>query len=514
MKAALVGELLEAAPDAMVLIGDRGEIVSLNKEAERLFGYSRAELLGQHVQVVITQRSETAQAGDQVRAFAAPLGLPPPQRARAAVLGRKRDGSEFPAEISSSPLDTDEGVVSISAIRDISERLPTHEQLARLNRAQEMIQMRDDFFAVAAHELRTPLTALQLQVDSVLRACRRPDPAEGQRVLVRRAGSIASSLAHLTKLVNQLLDVNRVSGGRLALNVSEVDLSEVVEEAVDQLREQAAQARCDLVFRAAPEPLRGIWDAVRIAEVVTNLVANAITYGGGRAIEVATWTQGGDVVALSVRDHGNGIPAEDQQRIFDRFERMAPQQDPNGFGLGLWITKQIVAAHGGSVRVSSEVGAGSLFTVHLPVVGLEATPTTRRHRPGCRQPVMLIDDDTMVRSAFAEVLQEEGIEVVTAADGAEGLAMLQSGLTPALIFLDLVMPVMDGTAFLERRGHTPRLATIPVVLLSATNEIEQQARSLGVAAFLRKPVTLESLFRAIDEHCRPPAPESQLSASG
>jgi signal transduction histidine kinase len=288
----------------------------------------------------------------------------------AKLFGRKRDGSEFPAEISLSPLESDDGLLSIAAIRDATERIRAEEQRARLAQAQEMIRMRDDFLSIASHELKTPLTTLQLQIDSILRASHRKGAPIAAAVLMERAEFIDSALRRLAKLIDQLLDITRITSGRLALDLTEADLNTLVRNMVEQHRDQAAHARCKLELHPTPERLKGFWDPLRIEEVITNLLSNAVKYGAGGRVDITTAAGSDGAAILTVADQGIGIAPENHQRIFERFQRVASHPDRRGFGLGLWISRQIVEAHGGIIRVSSRLGEGAAFIVELP----RATP--------------------------------------------------------------------------------------------------------------------------------------------
>jgi protein-histidine pros-kinase len=361
-----VAELLEAAPDAMLVSNQRGQIVVLNAQAAQLFGYPRAELLDQPVELLIPERYQDKHRRQRARYFADPTTRPIAGGAPIELFGRRRDGTEFPAEISLSPLHTDDGILAISAIRDTSERIRSREEHRRLAQAQEMIKHRDDILSIAAHELRTPLTALLLQMDRLVRDSRGPQADNDARLLGSRAQPIVTSLQQMATLINRLLDVTQIATGQLKLDLCRVDLSKVVREVLDQYRDQAAGARCQIAFDPSPVPLTGSWDSLRIGQVVTNLISNAIKYGAGSVVEVTTSARDGGAAVVSVRDHGIGIALPDQRRIFERFERVASEGDAAGLGLGLWITQQIVEAHGGSVCVSSQPGAGSLFTVELP----------------------------------------------------------------------------------------------------------------------------------------------------
>jgi signal transduction histidine kinase len=174
----------------------------------------------------------------------------------------------------------------------------------------------------------------------------------------------------LTALVDSLLDVSRISLGRLALEPADVDLGQAVRDAVDRMEEVFAQAGC-AVRVDVPGPLAGRWDALRLDQVLVNLLTNAAKYGAGHPVVVEATVEGAETVRLSVRDEGIGIAAEDLPRLFGRFERAVSERHYGGLGLGLYISRQIVDAMGGRIEVESRPGAGSIFTVRLPR-GLDA----------------------------------------------------------------------------------------------------------------------------------------------
>jgi signal transduction histidine kinase len=197
-----------------------------------------------------------------------------------------------------------------------------------------------------------------------------------------RTDLIRRSADRLTRLVTSLLDISRIGAGRLDLEREETDLSEVTREVAERFQEEARRARCEL--RVDTTPAVGFWDRLRLDQVVTNLLANALKYGAGAPIDVRVTAQDGRAL-LTVRDHGIGISEEDQRRIFQRFERAVSQRNYGGFGLGLWIVRQIVEAQGGAVRVESEPGHGSTFTVELEA-GRRTHPAPDAARPAAPSP--------------------------------------------------------------------------------------------------------------------------------
>ena len=248
---------------------------------------------------------------------------------------------------------------------DLAHRAAQAIENARLyGQAQAAVVARDEFLSIASHELRTPLTSLRLALENLRRMIVREGAAGAaggsiDRVLTasERAGQ------RLEKLVEALLDVSRIHMGRLELDVAEVELGAVVAEAAAALADELAQAGSPLDIRG--EPVVGRWDPLRLGQVVVNLLANAAKYGGGKPVEIRYGGQG-DRAFLQVRDHGIGVAEVDQRHIFERFERAVSSQNYGGLGLGLYIVKRIVEAHGGTIRVESAPGSGARFLVDLP----------------------------------------------------------------------------------------------------------------------------------------------------
>jgi signal transduction histidine kinase len=281
---------------------------------------------------------------------------------------RRPDGTQVFTSISSAPVRGGDQRITCAVVivYDIGERKRGEQERERLiEELRCTIQARNDslwVLSVASHELRSPLNALRLLVERELRLARTtPIPVQA---LEQKMASSLRQIDRLSLLVDELLDVARLTGGGLPLKRERIDLVGVVQEAAERLREACQHYATELRLNA-PEPVCGSWDRMRLDLVVTNLLSNAVKYGLGKPVIVSL---GGDTQRawLEVHDSGIGIPPEQQELIFDRFGRGVSARGYEGLGLGLWISRQIVASLGGTIRVRSQPGEGSTFTVELP----------------------------------------------------------------------------------------------------------------------------------------------------
>ncbi|MBI4508866.1 MAG: PAS domain-containing sensor histidine kinase [Deltaproteobacteria bacterium] len=353
--------LVEAAPEALMFVDSKGRITLANPQAEKLFGYSRDELVGMEIEALIPERFRSPHRRERnhysqvprVRPMGVGLDLP----------ALRKDGTEFSAEISLSPVQTDNGLSTIAIIHDQTERKKAEMERIRLGEAEEALSARDAFLAIASHELKTPLAPLLMHVQSLLRAFGTGEPSL-QKVRPRLE-AMQSMVQRVNRLVDTLLDISRITAGRLVLFREEVDLSRLVSEVASRSREVLVRAGCELTLSINP-PVVGAFDPIRIDQVVDNLLCNAAKYAPGKPVKVTVAARTGKA-RIAVEDQGIGVAPEDQKRIFDRFERAVSERHYGGFGLGLWVARQIVEAHGGSIWVESQPGLGATFVVELPL---------------------------------------------------------------------------------------------------------------------------------------------------
>lgn len=251
--------------------------------------------------------------------------------------------------------------------QELAERAARAVDNARLySEAQQAIRLRDDFLSIASHELKTPLTPLQLHLQSLVQDANQEQGATWEFSKMRRKlDTISRQVRRFNSLVHGLLDVSQLSGQSLKLEIERVDLSELISEVTARFRAEAEQQQTPLEVQV-PSSLIGEWDRFRLDQILTNLVGNALKFGQGKPVTVSA-TSGGTSARLQVRDLGIGIAPEDQERIFQRFERAVPTRHFGGFGLGLWLVRRIVEALGGTISVESELERGATFTVLLPL---------------------------------------------------------------------------------------------------------------------------------------------------
>jgi CheY-like chemotaxis protein/two-component sensor histidine kinase len=389
---------------------------------------------------------------------------------------------------------------------------------ARLYReAQDAIGARDEFLSIASHELRTPLTPLQIQLQRLL-GLRGEDPLtylpkDQLRAILRRS---SLQVGRLAALIDNLLDVSRIGSERLVLDPATADLSELARDVVGRFTEASRGAGSSLSVHTDGK-IFGHFDPLRMEQVLTNLVSNAIKYGDHEPVNVSVARENGTGI-MTVEDHGIGIPAEKLPLIFDRFERGASARSYGGLGLGLYIARRLVEAHGGSIDVASEPGSGSTFTVRLPLhperVDVPAegmidgadkgSPSSVRPPRLEAKTVLLVEDDPEIRECLEDLLKGEGYEVVSAANGLEALRRLtapQAEAAPDLIILDLMMPVMDGARFRDEQRKIPNIAQIPVLIVSGDGTSADKAAAMDAAGCLKKPVDINELLRLVNRAC-------------
>lgn len=353
----------ETAPDAVVIIDGNGVIALVNSQTEQLFGYGRAELLGRPLEMLMPERYRGSHFA-QTRAYTADPRARP-MGSGLDLFGMRKDGSEFPIDVSISPLPPQKEIFIASTIRDMTSHRRLEEELRQRTRElEEADRQKDNFLSTVAHELRSPLTVLSLAVQFL--RLPQADPKLHEQTLSR----LERQTAYMARLIEDLLDLTRVRCGTFTLRREVVDLRSVFVTAAETAQPLIESREHRLELTPFPEPLWVIGDPARLIEVVSNLLNNAATYTpkGGRIWLSAA--KEGQTVTVRIRDDGMGIPKEMLSRVFELFARAAPAEDSSaGLGIGLALVRRLVELHGGTVEATSDgPGKGSEFIVRLPLL--------------------------------------------------------------------------------------------------------------------------------------------------
>jgi PAS domain S-box-containing protein len=363
--------VVAGALDCIVTMDDAGRVTDFNPAAEKTFGYARANAVNRPLAELIVPPGlrEAHRAG---LALYLRTGEGPLLEKRIEIGAMRADGTEFPVELIIVPTRIGGRRSFTGFLRDLTERKEAEAAVEKIRAQREAdlrasVQARDDFIHVAGHELKTPVATFVMQVQNLERTVK-SGGAQGK--ISEGIQKAQRSARHLDRLILRLLDVSRITSGRLCLEPEPVELTEVVHDVVARFAE--GQPRSAIQLRSDAH-VAGHWDRLRIEQVIDNLVANAVKYGQGKPVEVDLHAEAGAAV-LRVVDHGIGIEEEHQQKLFQRFERAKSARNFDGMGLGLWISRQIVDASGGEIGVESRPGEGSSFTVRLPLGEPAARP--------------------------------------------------------------------------------------------------------------------------------------------
>ena len=504
-------KLLEAAPDAILEVDRQGRIVLVNMQAERLFGYTRAELLGNRIEFLIPDRFRGRHPGHRDTFFEHPIMRP--MGTGLELYARRADGSEFAVDVTLSPYDSDGAGRVICVVRDVTERKLAEEQIRTLNqhleqRTAELVatnkelelrnrevervnRLKDEFLASMSHELRTPLNSIIGFSDLLAEQGAANFNPKQKRFL----GHIQQGSRHLLELINDILDLSKIEAGHLELKYEDFEVSQAVAEVVATVRPIATAKNIQFDSVVASD-LFLYADRLRFKQVLYNLLSNALKFtpaGGQVSIEGSEERR---AVRFRVADTGIGIPTGEQEAIFESFHQVGTTTKGvrEGTGLGLAITKRLVEQHGGSIWVESELGKGSRFFFTLPLRRADAEAPAA-DGDGEAPLVLVAEDEGAAQELLVSHLEEAGYRVITVASGAEAV-QAAIRLHPDVITLDLLMPGKSGWQTLDELKKIPATAAIPVIIVSVVEE-RKKGLSVGATDYLVKPVSKERLLETI-----------------
>jgi PAS domain S-box-containing protein len=350
--------IVDAAPDGIVTVDARGEIAYVNRALEQLFGYTRAELIGQPIELLLPQESRAGHVSSRNTYLQNPRTRE--MGADISLSGRRKDGTVFPVEIMLSPIDGDERARAVAVVRDVTRRRRAEEERARLiQEAQASLVAREELVAIASHDLRSPLSGVKLQLQALERRVGKLQDVVSAAWLAERIHLVDDTIDHACGLLDSLLERHRREAAALEFQREELDLAALAKRVAVRLEPQFTHVGSTLHVTAAAD-VYGRWDGLRMEQAITNLLGNALRFAGALPVELLVIANPASA-EIVVRDQGPGIAPDVLAQLFQRGATSG-----GGYGLGLWIVKQIVEAHGGEVRVESTLGAGTTFKVVLP----------------------------------------------------------------------------------------------------------------------------------------------------
>jgi PAS domain S-box-containing protein len=497
---------VDAAPNAMVMVHSDGRIALVNGQVERLFGYTRDELLGRPVEMLVPERFRR----DHEAQRAALVGNPAarPMGAGRDLYALRKDGTLVPVQVGLNPIVINGETLVLASIIDITEQKRIETERAQLLARSEHARVeaetanhaKDDFLAMLGHELRNPLGAIRTAMH-ILETVAADDPRA-----VQSRGVVVRQLKHLTQLVDDLLDLARLTSGKIALSYQPVNLAEIVRQTVDAV---LSDRHGDRTVRVSLEDAWVEGDETRLYQIASNLVTNAVKYtpaGGTIAIDART-TDGAAV--LTVSDTGVGIAASLLPHVFEPFRQGQRTLDRSqgGLGIGLTVVRKLAEAHAGTVSVTSDgPGRGSTFTVRLPARRVSESARTPARVPvagmgPCR--VLVVEDNPDAREMLKAMVELAGHMVQGAEDGLSALAVAESW-KPEIVLVDIGLPGIDGYELARRlSAHAvrPRL-----VAITGYGQLEDRRRAseAGFDAHFVKPVDPDELLRVLAVTGSPP----------
>jgi PAS domain S-box-containing protein len=500
--------------DAIIIIDQMGIIESFNPAAAEIFGYSPQEITDKNINILMPEPYHTEHDGylENYR-----------RTGKANIIGKvreltalRKDGTTFTMELAVSELHLETGGKFIGVVRDITERKIIENDIEQARQeAEKANNAKTQFLSQMSHELRTPLNAILGFAQIMSRDLKSMDPSVQEECL----SYIMNGGNHLLELINDVLDLSRVETGNLSVSLEPTELAPLIREVLTLSEPLTKATQIDLIDNIFSDTHYTVQaDRVRLRQVLLNLVSNAIKYNRANGtVTLSCEPEGENRVRISVADTGPGIPSEQHDRLFQPFTRLESHETLiEGTGIGLTICKELVTLMGGNIRLESEVGKGSTFSIDLALSS--KTPSQVQKKEGHASQlsgapvlntdlfVLYIEDNPANMQLVERIIQTHRPELslLTAPNGQQGLTLARKN-QPALILLDMHLPQINGWEVFERLQQSSATQSIPVVAISA-NAMESDIKrtlEMGFKQYLTKPIVLEEFLTILNRHLGP-----------
>lgn len=466
--------LFQGSSLPLLVLTDEGAIERVNRAAEKALQWTRTEVIGKNVRILVDIESSSDQRIlDQLRNRTEPLS----EALEGEICVRRKDGTVFPAEVSISPVKVDESSNIVVAVKDVSER-------------RRMDEMKSQFVSTVSHELRTPLTSIAGSLGLLAGGAAGALPEKASRLI----GIAQSNSQRLVRLINDILDIEKLESGQMALHLEPIDLREVATRSIDAVSGMADdhKVRVELDDRGTATVMG---DMDRLIQVAVNLLSNALKFSPAEeTVTVRLTADDGPMVRLTVLDRGPGVPEAFRSRIFEKFAQAdsSDTRQRGGTGLGLAISREIAERHGGRLWFDPDPGHGAVFHLQLPRVA--AVPIQNRVDG---PQLLVVEDDPDAAEVLRSILQEDGYQAQVASTAREALALVgQTKFAAALI--DLQLPDANGVSLIRALRKSALTRDLPILVVSA--DISQgmaKAASLQVLDWMEKPLEVDRLLHAV-----------------
>lgn len=465
--------IFDSTIDAIVTLNPSGSIETVNAAAQTMFGYKAEELDRRDISLLVDM------AADGDGAFLERLGASQGALERGLIRqmeARRRNGEVFPIDVALGAMQLTSGTHIVAVIRDVSER-------------RRIETLKDEFVSTVSHELRTPLTSIAGSLGLLAGGAVGPlSDQAGRLIQIAHANS-----QRLVRLINDILDIEKIESGKLRLDLTPLDLRDIAQRSIEGIRGYAEELGVGLsLAEGETAPIRG--DADRLIQVVTNLLSNACKFSPSGSVVSVTVDRETRLVRLSVADHGPGIPDAFRSRIFSKFAQAdgSDTRAKGGTGLGLAIAREITERHGGRLWFESAPGEGSVFHLDLP---LATTDDGAALLEGPR--LLIVEDDPDAGGLLRDMLEADGFTAEVAATGRDAMEMIRQGRYAAVL-LDIHLPDADGIALIRALRMEPETRDLPIVVVSGDAASgKARAQSLEVIDWMEKPFDQARLRRAV-----------------